>query len=175
MSSAPEPRAAAAVPVDQTAFRAAVGRFATGITVVTTKAYGVDHAMTVNSLTSVSLDPVLVLFCAERIARFHDAVAETGYWAASVLGADAEWVSRRLAHRGRPLAEQLDGIAHTPGPHTGAAVLDCAIGVLECRTRAVYDGGDHSIVLGDVLAASAAPGKPQPLLHYEGSYRSLPG
>lgn len=175
MSTAPEPGAATAAPVDRDAFRAAVGRFATGITVVTTRASGIDHAMTVNSLTSVSLDPVLVLFCAERIARFHDAVAASGHWAVSVLGEDAEWISRRLAHRGRPLAGQLDGIPHAPGPHTGAAVLDCAIGVLECRTRAVYDGGDHSIVLGDVLAASAAPGTVQPLLHYEGSYRGVSG
>lgn len=175
MSSAPDPRGATAAPVDQAAFRTAVGRFATGITVVTTRADGVDHAMTVNSLISVSLDPLLALFCAERIARFHDAVMFSGYWAVSILAADAEWVSRRLAHRGRPLAGQLDGIAYAPGAYTGAAVLDCAIGVLECRTRAVYDGGDHSIVLGDVLAAAASPGTAQPLLHYEGGYHDLPG
>jgi flavin reductase (DIM6/NTAB) family NADH-FMN oxidoreductase RutF len=162
-----------AIGVDPAAYRRVVGRFATGIAVVTTVADGVDHAMTVNSLTSVSLDPVLVLFCAEKVARFHDAVLSTGRWAVSILGEGAETTSRWFASRGRPLSEQLAVTPSGRGEITGAAVLRDAIGVLECRTRAVYDGGDHTIVLGDVLGASGTEEPVRPLIHYRGAYRSL--
>lgn len=169
--SSPEDRAS----VDPAFYRQVIGRFATSITVVTTQSDGVGHAMTVNSLTSVSLDPVLVLFCAEKAARFHDAVLDAGQWAVSILGEDDEPTSRWFATKGRSLTEQLAGVRHTTGPTTGAPVLDGAIGVLECRTRGVYDGGDHSIVLGEVLAASVPTGPALPLLHYEGTYRRLEG
>ncbi|MBO0826145.1 MAG: flavin reductase [Streptosporangiales bacterium] len=159
--------------VDTDAYRRVVGRFATGIAVVTTRADGVDHAMTVNSLTSVSLDPLLVLFCAEKVARFHDAVLSSGRWAVSILGEGAETTSRWFASRGRPLDDQLAATPFTRGETTGAAVLGDAIGVLECRTRAVYDGGDHTIVLGDVLSAVGRDGPVLPLLHYGGRYRTL--
>jgi len=66
-------------------FRRVAGRFSTGIAVVTASVDGIGHAMTVTAFTSVSLDPLLVLFCAEKIARFHDAVIEAGTWAVSVL------------------------------------------------------------------------------------------
>ncbi|HEV2239407.1 MAG TPA: flavin reductase, partial [Streptosporangiaceae bacterium] len=71
--------------VDPAAFRRAAGEFPTGIVVVSTSLDGTGHAMTVSAFTSVSLEPVLVLFCAEKIARFHDAVLEAGFWAVSVL------------------------------------------------------------------------------------------
>lgn len=161
--------------VDPDAYRAAIGRFATGIAVVTTTDAGVAHAMTVNSLTSVSLDPILVLFCAEKVARFHDAVLASGRWAVSVLGEHGESTSRWFARRGRPLDAQLSGVRHAPGPATGAPVLADAIGVLECHTRAVYDGGDHSIVVGGVLSVATPAGPVEPLVHYGGAYRRLAG
>jgi len=144
--------------VDQAAFRRAVGQFASGIVVVTTSA---GHAMTVSAFTSVSLEPPLVLFCAEKIARFHDAVLEAGAWAVSVLAEDAEKTARWLATRGRPLAGQLDGVPHHAGRATGAALLDGALAALECQTFAVYDGGDHSIIVGRVVAVGS-PADPQP-------------
>jgi len=122
-------------PVDHALFRLAAGQFASGIVVVTTRG---GHAMTVSAFTSVSLDPPLVLFCAEKIARFHDAVLAEGSWAVSILAEDDEKTARWLATRGRPLDGQLDGVAHHPGPVTGAPVLDDALAVLECRTAAVH-------------------------------------
>ena len=104
--------------VDPADFRRAAGRFASGIVVVSTSLDGVGHAMTVTAFTSVSLEPLLVLFCAEKIARFHDAVLAAGTWAVSVLGEDAEKTARWLATRGRPLAGQLDASRHHPGPLT---------------------------------------------------------
>ena len=169
--------------VDQAAFRRAAGQFASGIVVVTT---ATGHAMTVSAFASVSLDPPLVLFCAEKIARFHDAVLEAGSWAVSILAEDDEKTARWLATRGRPLEGQLDGLAHHPGPATGAPALDGALAVLECQTEAVYDGGDHSIIVGRVIAVAgsrdpaggAGPQNtpaPGPLVHYSGGYRRLGG
>jgi flavin reductase (DIM6/NTAB) family NADH-FMN oxidoreductase RutF len=155
--------------VDQDSFRRAAGQFAGGIVVVTTSA---GHAMTVSAFTSVSLEPRLVLFGAEKIARFHDAVLAARSWAVSILAEDAEKTARWLATGGRP----LDGVAHHPGQVTGAPLLDGALATMECRTTAVHDGGDHSIIVGQVVAV-AAPASPPgvgPLVHYAGAYRRLP-
>jgi flavin reductase (DIM6/NTAB) family NADH-FMN oxidoreductase RutF len=153
---------------DPAAFRQAAGQFAGGIVVVTTSA---GHAMTVSEFVSVSLEPPLVLFCAEKIARFHDAVVAAGSWAVSILAADAEKTARWLAVRDR----HLDGVAHRPGPVTGAPLLDGALATLECVTDAVHDGGDHTIVVGRVTAVGRPPAADQssPLVHYAGTFRHL--
>jgi flavin reductase (DIM6/NTAB) family NADH-FMN oxidoreductase RutF len=170
--------------VDQAAFRRAAGRFTTGICVVATNDAGIDHAMTVSAFTSVSLDPILVLICVEKITRFHHAVLRRGRWTVSVLAEDAEEMSRWFAEKGRPTGRQLADYGRHPGTVTGMPVLDDAIAVLECTTRAVYDGGDHDILLGDVVGVWIAPAHspsadspnsqaPQPLLYFEGQYRQL--
>jgi flavin reductase (DIM6/NTAB) family NADH-FMN oxidoreductase RutF len=140
---------------------------------VTTRVDGVDHAMTANSFTSVSLDPMLVLICVERTVRFHDAVLRSGLWAVSVLGEDDREAAEWFALRGRPLTGQLERFPHRRGPLTDAAVLDSALASLEVRTAAVYDGGDHDIVLGEVMALAQAPGHGRPLLYFESGYRQL--
>jgi flavin reductase (DIM6/NTAB) family NADH-FMN oxidoreductase RutF len=159
--------------VDQAAFRRAAGRFASGIVVVSTSLDGVSHAMTATAFTAVSLDPMLVLVCAEKIARFHDAVLATGTWAVSVLGEESEKTAAWLATRGRPLEGQLDAFGHHAGPATGAPILDDAITAMECRTSAVHDGGDHSIVVGEVVAVTEPRADRAPLLHYSSRYRRL--
>jgi flavin reductase len=159
--------------VDPAAFRHAAGRFPSGIVVVSTSLHGNPHAMTVSAFTSVSLEPLLVLFCAAKIARFHDAVLAAGVWAVSVLDDDSEKIARWLATRGRPLEGQLDTISHHPGPATGAPILDAALAALECRTTAVYDSGDHSIVVGEVVWISEPRADGEPLIHHGGRYRRL--
>jgi len=158
---------------DLAVFRRAAGRFASGIVVVTTSLEGVSHAMTVTAFTTVSLEPLLVLMCAEKVARFHDAVLASGTWAVSVLGEGGEKTAAWLATRGRPLAGQLDAIRHHAGPLTGAPILDDALAAMECRTAAVHDGGDHSIVVGEVIAVSEPRPGGGPLLHYASRYRRL--
>jgi len=160
-------------PVNPADFRQVAGRFASGVVMVSTRADGVDHAMTVTAFTSVSLDPLLVLFCAEKVARFHDAVLASGTWAVSVLNEDAEKTARWLATRGRPLEGQLDAFRHHRGPLTAAPILDDALAAMECRTVAVHDGGDHSIVVGEVLGVSEPRPEGGPLLHYSRGYRRL--
>ena len=125
--------------VDPASLRRATGQFASSIVVVTT---GVGHAMTVSAFTSVSLDPPLVLFCAEKIARFHDAVLAEDSWAVSILAEDDEKTARWLATRGRPLDGQLDGVACHPGPATGAPLLDAALAAVALSLGAwVRQGG----------------------------------
>jgi flavin reductase len=165
----PEPPAA----VDEASFRRAVGRFATGVCVVSAVERGIDHAMTANAFASVSLDPPLVLVCVEQEARFHDAIVGSGLWAVSVVDASARPAAEWLATRGRPLHGQLNRVPHHRGPLTGAAVLDQALAVLECRTVAVHPGGDHSIVVGEVLAATTGAEDARPLLYHRSGYRHL--
>jgi flavin reductase (DIM6/NTAB) family NADH-FMN oxidoreductase RutF len=157
--------------------RAVFGRFATGITVVTTVADGVPHAMTANSFSSVSLDPPLVLVCVERSTRLHDAVLEAGVWGVSILSESARAASEWFAFKGRPLPGQFDTVDHRTGPATGVPLLTAAVATLECRTWAVYDGGDHTIVVGRVLDAVVAPpesdGEEHPLLYWHGRYHRV--
>ncbi len=154
-------------------FRRAMSRFATGVTVLTTRTRDLDHAMTANALTSVSLEPLLLLVCVEREARFYDAVLDAGVWGISVLsGRDrpgADW----LATRGRPLHGQLDRIPHHRGPQTGVALLDGALSTIECRTIAVHPAGDHSIVVGEVVSVTTAAHPGEALLYYRGRYVTL--
>lgn len=173
LSAAAEPPEPA---VDAEMFRRAVGHFATGVTVVTTRVgppgHGIDHAMTASAFTSVSLDPVLVLVCVDRDARFHDAVLETGQWGVSVLSVADRRAAEWFAEKGRPLIGQLDQHPHHRGV-TGAALLDGATAWLECRTYAVYDGGDHDIVVGEVVAAREGDRDATPLLYHRGRYSRL--
>ena len=159
--------------LDALEYRRVVGRFATGVTVVTTVLDGEQHAMTCNSFTSVSLDPVLVLFCAEKVARFHDIVLDAGSWAVSVLAAHQEDLSRRFAVRGRELEGQFEGLPHDLGPVTGAAVLGGAIATLECRTLSTTDAGDHTVLIGEVIGLGAPDPVSDPLLYFEGRYRAF--
>ena len=159
--------------LDSLEYRRVVGRFATGVAVVTAVVDGEHHAMTCNSFTSVSLDPVLVLFCPEKIARFHDVVLTAGRWAVSVLGENQQDVSRHFARRGRPLDDQFAGLPHVYGPLTGAVVLDGALASLECRTVSTTDAGDHTVVIGEVLGFGVPEAAADPLLYFEGRYRAF--
>ncbi len=162
------------VALDPADYRRAVGRFATGVTVVTTVLpSGELHALTCNSFTSVSLDPLLALFCAEKVARFHDAVLESGSWAVSVLATRHEGQSRHFARRGRDLARQFDGVPTVPGPLTGAPVLAGALAAVECRTVSTTDAGDHTVVLGEVLGTTVPDPDGEPLVYFEGGYRNI--
>jgi flavin reductase (DIM6/NTAB) family NADH-FMN oxidoreductase RutF len=160
-------------PVDQRTFRDALGRFASGVTVVTTVLDGVDHAMTVSAFTSVSLEPPLVLVVSDRTARFHDAVLQSGTWGVSILAEEGRSASAWFAHRGRPLERQLEGVDRHRGEHTGAALLSAALAWLECRTVSTHDGGDHTILVGEVIGAAVRDGADDPLLYYRSHYGTI--
>lgn len=161
---------------DPVQFRRVFARYATGVAVVTVNFDGTDHGMTANSLTSVSLDPPLVLVCVERKARFHTAITTAQRWAVSILGGHSREAASWFATRGRPLHRQFAGYRTTRGAATGALLLDDALGRMECETEAVYPGGDHEIIVGRVvtleLPEEQAGDEAAPLIYYRHSFRS---
>lgn len=154
------------------AFRTAAARYATGVAVVTTVTSGVDHAMTANSFTSVSLDPLLVLVCVEHGTRFNEAVLAAGIWGVSVLDEDSQDRARWFSTVGRPLAGQFDRVPHHRAPGTGVILLDQALARFDCRTVAQYPGGDHDILVGEVLNMDIADSG-NPLIYWGREYRTL--
>lgn len=158
--------------VDQAAFRGALSRFASGVTVVSTTDGGLDHAMTASAFTSVSLIPPLVLVCSNRGSRFHDAVRRSRRWAVSVLSEEGREASAWFAHRGRPLESQFDDVAHHRSPD-GLPLLDHALSWLECRTVEEHDGGDHLILVGEVTWAAFRDDIDDPLLYYRSHYGTV--
>ena len=153
-------------------YRLAVGRLATGVTIVTSQLGDLDHAMTANALASVSLEPLLVLVCVEREARFHDAIVASGVWGVSILPSTARATADWLATRGRPLHGQLDRIPIHRG-QTGVALLDESLSTLECETTDAYAGGDHTIVVGRVLSVEISDRPGDALVYYRGRYDTL--
>jgi flavin reductase (DIM6/NTAB) family NADH-FMN oxidoreductase RutF len=153
-------------------YRLAVGRLATGVTIVTSRLGTTDHAMTANALASVSLEPLLVLVCVEREARFHDAIVESGLWGVIILPSTARATADWLATRGRPLHGQLERVPTHRGV-TGVALLDESLSTLECETTDAYPGGDHTIVVGRVVAVEISDHAGDALVYYRGRYDTL--
>lgn len=160
--------AAAAVP--PVLLRRAMGHFATGIAVVTAvdrdgRAFGT----TANSVTSVSLDPPLLLVCLRHESETLAAIRDAGRFAVNVLRADQRHLSDGFA---RPSdASPWSAAAHRA--RDGVVVLDDALATLECALHDIPDGGDHAIVLGRVTAAAHVDGAHEPLLYYRGAYAAL--
>jgi flavin reductase (DIM6/NTAB) family NADH-FMN oxidoreductase RutF len=172
-AAVPVPPAQEEDTVGGTTLRRVLSSFATGVTVVTVA--GPDpHAMTANSFTSVSLDPPLVLICVDRRAFMHDRILAAGAFAVSVLCAEQEAVARRFADRTRGIgAAQFDGIGTFPGRHTRAPLISGALAWVECAIWRAYDGGDHTVVLGRLLAAHDRTAQ-QALIFLRGRYARLP-
>jgi len=152
-------------PVDTRAFRLCLGRFVTGVTVITALAPdGRPVGLTVNSFNSVSLEPPLVLWSIDRRGSFYAAFAQAERFAVNVLGADQKELSRQFA--GTP-EDRFDGVAVAPGIG-GVPLLKGCIAWFECTTRHRYDGGDHLILVGAVDRFEQRPG--QELLYFGGQY-----
>jgi len=135
------------------AFRAAVGRLPAGVAVVAVRWRGLDHAMTASAVTSVSLEPPMLLFCVHQDARLREALEDADTWAVSVLADDQAPVADWLASPGRPSIGQLDRVPHDPAPRSGAAWVRGAAAWFECRTERIVPAGDHDVVLGAVLTS----------------------
>ena len=154
--------------IDEAAFRAALGSFATGVGVMTTEVDGVWHGMTANAVSSVSLEPPLVLVCVARSAAMAGHVVDGGVFALSFLAAPQSGYSNRFADSSTTSEEKFAGVAARPEV-TGAPVLDGAVGWVDCRVWSVADGGDHIIAIGEVVAAGARP-QAAPLVYFRGAY-----
>jgi flavin reductase (DIM6/NTAB) family NADH-FMN oxidoreductase RutF len=155
--------------VDPDAFRSVLGRFATGVTVITSvDAGGRDHGMTVSAFCSLSLDPPLVLACIDHTATMHDLLADGTPLVINILSAGQEALSRRFAAGDPP--NRFDGVGYTRGA-LGPAILDDVLAWLECRVVARHPGGDHTIVVGHVEAVGTR--QERPLLYYRSGYATL--
>jgi flavin reductase len=159
--------------VDVSAFRMAMGSFPTGVTVVTMASDdGNIHGVTVNSFSSVSLDPMLVLVCLNETSRGIGLIECAGAFVVNVLSAGQQDVSRWFANRYRPAGSAMfDGVPFEPGV-TGCPVLVDAAASFDCRLRQSHRAGDHLIVLGEVVALVHRP-QLEPLIFHAGTYKSL--
>jgi len=153
--------------VDQREYRTTMGLFATGVTVITARAGEETRGMTANAVTSVSLEPLLLLVCVDRRARMARVITEAQRFAVNILRADQEALSRHFA--GRPDAALHPRFADL----AGAPVLEDSMAALVCAVERVLDGGDHLIVIGRVEALRRAEDGAAPLIYYRGSYCRL--
>ena len=150
-------------------FRAVLGRFATGVTVVTTRSpEGDPVGLTVNSFTSVSLEPPLILFCLDLEAGSLPAFEAASSFAVNILGAGQEAVSNRFAD---PLAARFTD-SEVTGFSTGAPILSEALAALDCTVHARHEGGDHVILVGKVEHLAVLDDA-DPLVYWRGTYRKL--
>lgn len=154
--------------IDQDAFRSLLGRFASGITVVTTvDESGRDVGMTVSAFTSVSLDPPLVLICVARDASVFNELTAAHYVVVNILAADQESLSRRFAG---PVSDRFEGLGYTRA-ETGAPILDDVLAWCECRVVQRHEAGDHLLLVATVERGAVHDQKP--LLYYRGGYAQL--
>lgn len=148
-----------------------MARVPTGVTVVTTRGLdGGPLGLTVNSFTSVSLDPALVLVCIGRASASRDALLAAGAFVVNVLSASQSGLAVRFA--ADPSAGRFDGVAWRPGPG-GAPVLSGVAAWLACSLEIAYEAGDHSVLVGRVDAAEA--GTEPSLVFYRGAYGGVAG
>jgi flavin reductase (DIM6/NTAB) family NADH-FMN oxidoreductase RutF len=154
--------------VSKDEFRRALGHFPSGVTVVTSKCEdGVLRGITVSAFSSLSLDPPLVLICIDKRASLHDHLKEGGHFAVNILAEDQELISRRFASKE---VDRFEGLGYREGG-TGAPLISGALASMECRIVHSYPGGDHTIVVGEVLATEVGAGGP--LAYFRGGYVRL--
>lgn len=146
-----------------------MGHFATGVTVITTMdKSGTPFGLTANAFTSLSLDPPLVLVCIDKGVQCYPCFEESGVFAVNVLSEDQEELSHRFATKG---IAKFAGIQWHKGD-SGVALLDGALGAIECKVVHSCEGGDHTIYIGEIVHATASGDRP--LLFFKGQYHHLP-
>ncbi|HVF30983.1 MAG TPA: flavin reductase family protein [Pyrinomonadaceae bacterium] len=156
------------MPVAPGEFRAALSRFPSGVTVVTSiDSSGTKHGITVTAFSSVSLDPPLVLVCIEKTTGSHEALNETRKFAVNILAGGHDNLSERFS---LPVGNKFEGVGLRPG-NGGVPLLEEALVAIECSLRDAFDGGDHTIFVGEVDSVAIRDGAP--LVYFHGSYHDL--
>ncbi len=149
-------------------FRAALSRFPSGVTVVTTKdADGRLHGITVSAFCSLSLEPPLILICVEKIAGSHYALCESKAFVVNILNSQQIGLSEQFAS---PDPDKFDGVSFRTGID-GVPVIDGVVASLECRLKRICDGGDHTIFIGEVKNVSIIDG--YPLVYSQSTYWTI--
>jgi flavin reductase (DIM6/NTAB) family NADH-FMN oxidoreductase RutF len=153
---------------DARELRRVMGVFATGVTVLTTRdAHGRPYGLTANAVTSLSLDPPLLIICIDKKAETHPHFFDSRCFVVNILAEDQAELSTRFAKSG---GDKFDGLSFSTN-QDGVPVLEGTLAHVECRIRETYEGGDHVIHIGEVQHAEVRGGRP--LLFFEGRYRNL--
>jgi len=156
------------MPIEKNQLRQVMGHFATGVTIITTfNKDGQMHGLTANAFTSVSLEPPLLLISVDKKAESYPAFEESKVFTVNILADEQESLSRKFAVSG---GNKFEGVAYRKGGN-GAAILDGTLAHIECTLYATYEGGDHTLYLGEIQEAEVREGKP--LVFYRGGYRAI--
>jgi len=150
-------------------FRDVLGRFCSGVAVVTSVSDGEPVGMTCQSFSSVSLDPPLVMFSPARTSRAWPLMQRAGHFCVNFLAAGQEELSNVMASKG---ADKFAGVGWSPSK-TGSPLLDGVIGYVDCTVHAVHEAGDHYVVIGRVQHMAGPKDAGDPLLYFEGRYRTV--
>jgi len=146
-----------------------MGHFATGVTIITTRDKGGTHfGLTANAFLSLSLNPPLVLISVDKSAQCYSCFDESRVFTVNFLSEDQEEISRRFATKG---VEKFAGLEWREG-NNGAASLEGVMAHIECKIVETHDGGDHTIIIGEIVSATASGERP--LLFFKGKYQRLP-
>jgi flavin reductase (DIM6/NTAB) family NADH-FMN oxidoreductase RutF len=156
------------MPIEKNELRRIMGHFATGVTVITTiDKDGQPYGLTANALTSVSLDPPLLLICVDKKAESYPYFEESKVFTVNILAEGQESLSRRFAVSG---GDKFKGVAYRNGAN-GAPILEGALAYIECKLYGSFEGGDHTVYLGEIEQAETVETKP--LVFFRGGYRTL--
>lgn len=156
------------MPITKEEFRHALGKFASGVTVVTTRAAdGHLHGLTVSAFCSVSLNPPLILVCIQKTTGSYHAFQESKAFVVNILSESQADVSNHFASH---LEDKFSGTEYEPGIENIPVLKGCLVN-LECRLANAYDGGDHTIFVGEIEKAHINDGAP--LAYFHGSYRQI--
>ncbi len=155
--------------VDGETFKQVLGSWATGVTIVTSQHGDVRHGMTVSAFNEVSLDPPLVLVCADKSSNTMGVIEQSGAFSVSILARGQDELSNLFANKQKE-AIRFDGLACTLGV-TGCPRIPGALAWLDCSVQQAVDAGDHVVYIGHLEEAEA--GDVGPLLHFRGKYGSL--
>lgn len=158
-------------PVDPASFRRALGQFATGVTVITVQRGEIMHGMTANTFTSLSLDPPLVLFCVGKEARMTKLLDGADGFVVNILSADQEVAANQFAGRHEPGTEDFGILRRGPV----APLIPNALVSLSCRLEATHEGGDHLIIVGEVIEIHKPEDERRrpPLVFFRSRYANL--
>lgn len=159
--------------IDAASYRKIVGNFATGVTVVTTANDGMLHGVTANSMTSVSLEPLLLLVCVDKAAHAHAEMLRCRSFGVNMLAGDQRDVSNLFAKTGEPEEGRLRGGTAFRYGQTGCPLLESSLAHFECVPHATFDAGDHTIFVGRVVDGEVSRPEADPLLYFRGGYRSI--
>jgi 3-hydroxy-9,10-secoandrosta-1,3,5(10)-triene-9,17-dione monooxygenase reductase component len=151
--------------LDQARFREVLGHFATGVTIVTATEEGQPVGFSAQSFSALSLNPPMVLLAPAKSSTSWPRIAQAGAFCVNILSESQEAVCRAFAVSG---GDKFDGVDWTPGPVTGSPVITGSLAFVECTLGAIYEGGDHELVIGHVVAMDIGEGSP--LLFYRSGF-----